>query len=131
MNEKRRCEHRHHAGEEWLPGIFHGFSIDSDVQDEGIAHFPVAIIEQENGEVILRSVRFMRFVPDQPESEVNQNAALQFSADIQTLMDSDLAPEIYWQDGQAVCYMAEKFYGKDKFEAVRKAVESLKQPAQV
>ena len=68
---------------------------------------------------------------DQPESEVNQNAALQFSADIQTLMDSDLAPEIYWQDGQAVCYMAEKFYGKDKFEAVRKAVESLKQPAQV
>ena len=52
-------------------------------------------------------------------------SVLQFAENMQRLMNRGLAPELYWQDGQAVCHMAEKFYGKDKFEAARAAVEKM------
>lgn len=61
MNTTRICEYKDEPCGLWKTGRFHGFSIDSDIESNGVANFPVAIIENDSGEIVSRCLSFVMF----------------------------------------------------------------------
>lgn len=69
MNKGRRIKYYNYTDSQFEIGTFHGFGVDFEEFDNGPGNFSTAIIERDNGTIIMKSLNYPVAFVDESEAQ--------------------------------------------------------------